>query len=424
MKNIFRFLLLAFQVFAAANFLRAQWVQSGADSSYVVSLAVGGTNIFAGTYDRGIFLSTNNGTSWTQVNSGLTSSSNIFKSLVISGTNIFAGSGLGVYRSTNNGSSWSTVNTGLPATYVQALAVSGTNLFAGTAVLSGGTAYGGVYLSTNNGTSWTHVNSGITSSIVYSLAVKPNGSGGTNLFAGSDSGAFLSTNNGTSWTPVNSGLTSRCVLCFAVLGANLFAGMEAINNDSGGIFCSTDNGSTWTPTGLKNGSISCLAVSGTNLFAAIGSVGVYLSTDNGTNWTQVNSGLSDFEGYAFSVAVSTPYLFAGNYNGVWRRPLSEMITSVGSSNGKKLPTRFTLEQNYPNPFNPATTISFSLPLESIVSLKVYNIIGREVATLVSEEMPAGNYSRTWNANGWPSGVYFYRIEAGTYHDTKKLLLLK
>ncbi len=229
MKNIFRFFLLAFQVFAAANPLHAQWVQSGADSSYVVSFAAGGTNILAGTYDRGIFLSTDNGTSWTQVDSGLTLSLNIFKSIVISGTNIFAGSALGVYRSTNNGSSWSAVNTGLPAPSVQALTVSGTNLFAGTAVFGGGTAYGGVYLSTNNGTSWTHANSGITSSIVYSLAVKPNGLGGTNLFAGSDSGAFLSTNNGTSWTPVNSGLTSKGVLCFAVIGANLFTGMEAIN---------------------------------------------------------------------------------------------------------------------------------------------------------------------------------------------------
>ncbi len=165
-------------------------------------------------------------------------------------------------------------------------------------------------------------------------------------------------------------------------------------------------------------------MSGTNLFAAIGEVGVYLSTDNGTNWTQVNLGLSDFEGYAFSLAVSSPYLFAGNYNGVWRRPLSEMITSVGSSKGKNLPARFALEQNYPNPFNPTTTINYQLPTNSVVALKVYDVLGREMATLVNERQSAGSHSVRFDANNIPSGVYFYRLEAGGYHDTRKLLLLK
>lgn len=427
MKNIFKFLFVVFCLLTTTNPLLSQWVQNGADSSYVLSFAVSGTNIFAGTYDHGIFLSTNNGTSWIQINSGLTLNLNIFNSLVISGTNIFAGSSLGVYLSTNNGTNWTAVNSGLLGN-VLALAVAangtgGTNLFAGTAVFGGGTTFGGVYLSTNNGTSWTHVNSGITSSNVYSLAVKPNGLSGTNLFAGTDSGAFLSTNNGTSWTPVNSGLTSPSVLCFAMIGANLFAGTEAINNEPGGIFRSTDNGSTWTPTGLTNSSISCFAVSGMNLFAVIGGVGVYLSTDNGTNWTQVNSGLSDFGGYAFSVAVSAPYLFAGNYNGVWRRPLSEMITAVNEVESE-IPARFSLLQNFPNPFNPSTTISFTLLKRSFVSLEVFNLIGREVTTIVSEEMLAGNYSRQWNANNLASGVYFCRLQAGSFTETKKLVLLR
>jgi hypothetical protein len=85
---------------------------------------------------------------------------------------------------------------------------------------------------------------------------------------------------------------------------------------------------------------------------------------------------------------------------------------------------FTLCQNYPNPFNPSTTISYGIPLKAFVSLKVFDLIGREVATIVSEEMPAGNYSKRWNANNIASGVYFYQLNAGTYTETKKLILLK
>jgi hypothetical protein len=91
---------------------------------------------------------------------------------------------------------------------------------------------------------------------------------------------------------------------------------------------------------------------------------------------------------------------------------------------KILLNSFTLEQNYPNPFNPSTTISFVIPSKVYVTLKVFDILGREIAILASEELSAGNYSRKWNAANISSGIYFYRIEAGSFTDTKKLLLLK
>jgi len=85
---------------------------------------------------------------------------------------------------------------------------------------------------------------------------------------------------------------------------------------------------------------------------------------------------------------------------------------------------FSLMQNYPNPLNPSTTIRYELPKESRVLLKVYNILGQEVATLVNEEMKPGSYKVTWDATGFPSGVYFYRLRAGEFIETKKLLLLR
>jgi hypothetical protein len=91
---------------------------------------------------------------------------------------------------------------------------------------------------------------------------------------------------------------------------------------------------------------------------------------------------------------------------------------------KAIPTVFELSQNYPNPFNPSTQIEFSIPQSSYVTLKVYDVLGKEIATLVNSTKEAGTYTTTWNAQDFPSGVYFYRLQASTFTETKKLVLLR
>ena len=100
------------------------------------------------------------------------------------------------------------------------------------------------------------------------------------------------------------------------------------------------------------------------------------------------------------------------------------LTAVNNSKAPLEPRSFLLRQNYPNPFNPSTIISFSLPKRSFVSLKIFDMIGKEVAAIVSEEMSAGDYSRQWNAEGVASGVYFYRLQSGSFVETKKLVLIR
>ena len=90
----------------------------------------------------------------------------------------------------------------------------------------------------------------------------------------------------------------------------------------------------------------------------------------------------------------------------------------------EVPTDFSLNQNYPNPFNPSTTISYSIPEDNFVTLKVFNVIGEVVATLVKKEMKAGNFKVNWNAVNLPSGVYFYKLSAGSFSEIKKMVLLK
>jgi hypothetical protein len=137
-------------------------------------------------------------------------------------------------------------------------------------------------------------------------------------------------------------------------------------------------------------------------------------------WVQTNG---PYGGTVNSFAVSGSNIFAGTDGGVWRRPLSELITAVEESQNN-LPGSFVLKQNYPNPFNPTTTINYSIPKSSFVTIKVYDILGREVSTLVNEEKQVGNYKIKFNASKLTSGIYFYRMQAGSFVETKKLILLK
>jgi len=408
-----------------------QWVRTSLDNVNVTCLAINGTNLFAGI-DGGIFLSTNNGTSWTAVDSGLTYTG--VNSLAVSGTNLFAGTyGGGVFLSTNNGVSWTAVNQGLPkiswdttrTVPIGCFAVSGTNLFAGTG--SGD----GVFLSTNNGTSWTAVNNGLpkypydtTIYYVNTLAVS-----GTNLFAGTYGGVFLSTNNGASWAAADAPFSDFSSIVH--IGPNVFAGT------SGGVFLSTNNGAIWTAVDSGLVHISALAVSGTNLFAGTGGCGgrgcrdsLFLSTNNGASWTEVDSSLRNGSYISALVVLGTNLFagllvqpFSGGLMGVWRRPLSEMITSLEPI-ATEFPHEFLLQQNYPNPFNPTTKIQFTIVNRQTTILKVYDVMGRDVATLVNEVKQPGTYTVQFDGSSLASGVYFYRLQARDFVSTKKMLITK
>ena len=401
----------------------AQWVQTnGPYGGPVTALAASGSNLFAGIGGLsigGVYCSTNNGASWTEITEGLTAKRINTFGVYHSDTGdtiIFAGNYGGIFYSTNNGNNWIEVSSGLPENkWVTSFAFNDDILFTGL-------YYGGVYLSIDDSISWAEA--GLSEKNVNALIVTPDG---VNLFAGTQGSIFRSTDNGTSWSEVNSGLPDvGTVYHFAIIpdglgGLNLFAGTW------GGVFLSTNNGTSWTKAGLTGTPTNALVVSDTNLFAGSWSGGVYLSSDNGSRWTDVSTGLTDNN--VHSLIIKDSYLYAGTDNGVWRRPLAEMITAVESS--YELPLNFNLEQNYPNPFNPTTTIKYSIP--SVIStegrnlkvtLKVFDVLGKEVATLVNEEKQVGTYELTWNAANLPSGVYFFRLQAGSYVQTRKMILLK
>ena len=101
-----------------------------------------------------------------------------------------------------------------------------------------------------------------------------------------------------------------------------------------------------------------------------------------------------------------------------------MVITAVEKPDQNIPDRFHLHQNYPNPFNPCTTIRFVLPAEEFVSLKIYDLLGREISVLVNENRTAGMHSVQWDSNGHANGIYLYRIESGDFTETRKLILQK
>ena len=100
------------------------------------------------------------------------------------------------------------------------------------------------------------------------------------------------------------------------------------------------------------------------------------------------------------------------------------VTSIGEERINRIPSEYFLSNNFPNPFNPSTTIRYSIPQSTNVTIKVFDILGNEIETLVNKEKPTGTYELTWYAENLPSGIYFYQLKSDNYLETKKMILLK
>jgi len=207
-----------------------------------------------------------------------------------------------------------------------------------------------------------------------------------------------------------------------------------ISDQNGGFFVKTFgsppkiwryDGSTWTSatpsapplffTVDKNG-----VLWGRGSLSSGSTKGVSFSTDNGSNWTYV--GLNS-AGVNFLNSIGDTTYAVTFIDGIYAFTTSTTPTSVSEA-PLRIPATFELLQNYPNPFNPSTTIEFDLPSAAHVRLRVFDLLGREVASLVNEELSAGRHQAQWNASKMSSGVYFYQMEAGPFVAVRKLVLLK
>lgn len=360
--------------------------QFGSASSGSRFLAFSGSYIYVGTTSDGVYMSPDNGSTWQSDTAGLQSSGVLL--LQVDGDNIFVSVdwfSYAFYKKSIGASNWVRINSGnigtTNATRVVGLGRIGSDLFAATFAA-------GLYKSTNDGDTWTQV-SGTGYPPDLGIAGWPTNLlvHGNNLILRSASGVHRSTNLGASWARIDQGFALYCPI------PNL----------------------CWTP-------ILAFYTDGTNIFAGVQfKDSAYVSTDGGNTWQDLSDG--DLQTYLTSFTVHNGVLFATTWladsNRVMRYGGTTSVPDPGN-----IPVEFSLLQNYPNPFNPSTKISWQSPGGSHQTLKIYDILGNEVATLVDEYKPAGKYEVEFNAIQLSSGVYFYQLKAGDYIDIKKMILLR
>jgi hypothetical protein len=372
---------------------QSQWIQSAGFSGYCYSFTASDTALFAAT-TSGVYRSTDNGVNWVIADTGMTDWT---ECLMTSESSVFAGTeGYGVFSTINNGLNWNPhkiVDSIIPdINIIVSIVKMDTNIFVSTDQ--------GVFRSSENDTIWSSANSGLPPARIWSFAVL-----GDKLFAVTGgSGVFCSTNKGMSWMAVNNGLTNLNMRSIAVMNTNLFVGTY----QNGNVFLSTDSEITWkeSSVGMVDTFVFAFAIYGSNLFAGTDQ-GVYLSTNSGASWTAVDSNLPKLTptipAYVYSLAVSGNNLVAGTEEeGIWRRPLSEMIGSSSVVFGPQQSQTLTI---YPNPTSHEVTISFLSDVSSPVNVSIYNLLGNEVTQLYDGTMDAGNHSLTWDASGATSGAY-------------------
>jgi hypothetical protein len=433
MKNLLQtlfFFLLVTQI------CFGQWVQLGLEDKAIKDIAARNSNIFVITSDSGsVYRSTDNGNNWTvivdtgAVDIAISPSEKLFLSKKVPSYGYFIDR---LFSSTDNGNTWDTLNVveqlpPNPGCYVYSISVS---------VSAGGIVFCGletdclvcignnVAISTDNGLTWTTPGWEMYGGQLFDFRGQDViTTGGYHCVGGGGSHNYLSFDNGQTW--MEFGIGDCCVsslnLC---LNGNILSGRGYENpwtSPLAGLMLSTDSCKSWTKVSCLKPSVGISIESG-GILAGSDSLGVFLFNDDGDSLGSRNDGLTNLNIHTLTID-NNNYVYAGTDNGVWRRPLSE-ITAVGEEQIEEIPTEFLLSQNYPNPFNPTTTIKYSVPQVSQVQIKIFDVLGNEIETLVNEEKQSGTYELTWYAASLSSGVYFYQLKAGEFIQTKKMLLMK
>ncbi len=420
------------------------WTASSLPKRNLLCMHFIGRDTIAVGMDYGVLLSTDHGNSWTRNDSGLVSSyigsisetrsgdiivstaKEIFRTsdngahwnLVYSGNwsptimasdpagAMYAIDMSGVIKSTDGGESWTRLTLSVAPYFISTMAVKGVNtVFAGSSI-------GDIYKSSDGGKTWKLLFADPRRDFISGLTIAENG----NVYCGTSSSILRSADDGVSWQDINTGTIPFQATAIMYRSKTLFIG--TLNN---GILTSTDEGVRWkSPSNvLSKEYIRSMTSDRNGTLYATTLRAMYTSTDLGETWNSISDGLHLYVLNRVFVS-SKGYIYLGSQqDGLYRS-----VSPVFQINPSLIETSYRLYPNYPNPFNPSTTIVFNLPTTSLVTLTIYDMLGQEVATLVNEELAAGQYSRMWNASAMPSGVYFYRLQAGTYTESKRLLLLR
>lgn len=384
--------------------------------------------------------------------------------LYMSNTNtLFAGGDVGFFKSTDLGQTWDTVltqNTRL--IYIQ----NDSTWYLCT--------FGGIYKTTDSGEQWNLFGQSLLSLLVTDLAINRNDN---SIFAATTSGLYKSIDDGISWDVIRTTNYISETNVESVGDTIIFIGGKIEGVPQQGLYRSTDNGTSWFEQnfGFFYGIIYKMPEDVLYLQCDyLDSHKIYRSTNGGEIWyllyshisypvtkwgpiiNSVNNSLimakniennliafndlivsfnnfqttTTYNVWASSwveiTALTTDIneeIYAGLEDGKIRKISGIILTDIDEEPVNS-PTQYKLSQNYPNPFNPSTSIQYAISSRQFVTLKVFNVLGKEVATLVNEYRDAGTYETEFNAGKLSSGVYYYQLKAGAFMETKKMIYLK
>lgn len=413
--------------------------------------------VFDGVSDSptGLYKTTDGGNNWNPSTNGLGTIRNFLSlainpidpNVVYAGTSFLVTAQTGpstIYKTTDAGGNWFEVNNGLPTdptdiNPVRTLTVSKddpTVVIAGLFVNSAD-LLGGLYVTTDAGASWTRKWDGApqdVGTLLRSSAIKPGST--TDFFVGLDNG--LVTNIGV-WGTTDGGNTWSSFNGCTMLNTYQIRAMQFKGTTQATLYA----GAAVSGAGVYEYTFEPIPVEFNTFTADVNGYDVVLNWTTSTETNnagfsverKVNNGnwitLGFINGHGSSTEINH-YSFidrnvpVGDYS--YRLKQTDYDGSYKYSNEisaeVKIVNSFGLLQNYPNPFNPTTSIKYRIPSDEFVSLKIYDILGREVSTLVNQKQSRGEYTVRFDASNLNSGVYFYTISAGTYKDTKKMLLTK
>lgn len=362
-----------------------------------------------------VIKTTNGGSTWALANTGLTGN-DFYTIYAFDATNCWVGAGDGgLWHTINGGANWSFVTLSPASVFINVVHFFDANFgfIQGDPVAS----QWRYYTTTNGGANWF-----LPSNTPTSVGTE---AGWNNSYGALDTGhIWWGTNASKIWKgsllgAFTSAPTTGSPNSFGVWFNNANTGVACFQ--TGANKTSINGGSTWntnafspigTPFGLRG-------VPGTQYIWMSTASRIFRSVDNGSSFTSQFTLPAGQSGYCIGMA---------NINCGWVGTATGKIykytDNVGIGNPITTPTKFELKQNYPNPFNPQTTIDFSLARTGYITLKIYNLMGQEVMTLIDGVETAGDHSVFFDASGLSSGTYFYAMKSGDFTETKSMVLVK
>lgn len=397
------------------------WIEqsSGLTTQLTSVSAVNSNHVWVCGYAGRVLRTTNSGVNWISVNASPIPTTLDLHSIyaIDSMTALVAGSGSSsfLFRTSNGGANWTQVFTENGG-FINSVQMG--NNFAGFMM---GDPVGGrwsLWGTTTGGVTWD-------SSSFYLPQAGSEAGWNNAFFFDVTAGVWFGTNNSRvykSLTLVNwtTQPTTGQVNSYAIWFNSPFTGL------TGGtaVLLTTNGGTLWGPPisplpGTAN--ISGITGFGTMWIVTRQSTDIYVTNNNTISWiTSYTAPAGNFRHITKNRLDNLTYFAVRSNGGITKGTLMTGIEPVSN----KIPDNFSLNQNYPNPFNPNTTIEFSIPINSIVTLAVYDALGREVRSLLKSELKAGKFRINFNSSDLPSGTYFYKLIAGDFVQTKKMNLVK